>query len=95
MFIEGLKSRRPGHELDDDACFQFVETPDFDDPDTEYPRIMQMGWDAWYAEHLMKIQHPPMTDPGQLGARFGEFVAITPSAATCQPRYLPSARSTR
>ena len=34
-----------------------------------------MGWDAWYAEHLMKIQHPPMTDPNQLGARFGEFVA--------------------
>ncbi|MBQ9003659.1 MAG: hypothetical protein IJ087_17580 [Eggerthellaceae bacterium] len=75
VFIEGLKSRRPGHELDENACFQFVETPDFDDPDTEYPRIMQMGWDAWYAEHLMKIQHPPMTDPNQLGARFGEFVA--------------------
>jgi len=34
-----------------------------------------MGWDAWYAEHLMKIQHSPMTDPNQLGARFGEFVA--------------------
>ena len=43
VFIEGLKSRRPGHELDENACFQFVETPDFDDPDTEYPRIMQMG----------------------------------------------------
>ena len=73
VFIEGLKSRRPGYELDENACFQFVETPCFDDPDTEYPRILEMGWDAWYAQHLMSVQHPPMTDPAQLGARFGEF----------------------
>jgi len=73
VFIEGIKSRRPGYELDDDASFQFVETPDFDDPETEYPRIMEMGWEAWYGEHLMKIQNPPLTNPAQLQARFGQF----------------------
>ena len=75
VFIEALKSRRPGHELDENACFQFVETPCFDDPETEYPKIMEMGWDAWYAQHTMSVQHPPMTDPAQLAARWQEFGA--------------------
>jgi uroporphyrinogen decarboxylase len=73
VFMEGMKSRRPGYELDADSSFQLVETPCFDDPDTEYPRIMEMGWGAWYAEHLMSVQNPPMTDPAQLQARYAKF----------------------
>ncbi len=81
VFIEGLRSRRPGYELDDDACFQFVEAPCFDDPETEYPRIMEMGWDAWYAQHLMSVQNPPLETPEQLQARFGQFAANSQKGA--------------
>ena len=73
VFVEGLKSRRPGHELGENECFQFIETPCFDDPDAEYAKIKEIGWDAWYAQHVMSVQHPPMTDPAQLGARLAEF----------------------
>ena len=73
-FAMALPSRWPGRELGENELYQFVETPYFDNP-AEYGRIMQIGWDAWYAEHLMAIQNPPMTDPLQLGARFGKMVA--------------------
>lgn len=75
VFSEALKSRRPGYELDENACFQFIETPCFDDPETEYPKIMQMGWGAWFAQHMMSVQNPPMTDPAQLAARWQQFGA--------------------
>ena len=72
IFIMGLPARVPGKDLPDDALYQFVETPYFDDPE-EYDRILEIGWPRWNAEYLMNIQNPKFTDPGQLGARFGEF----------------------
>jgi len=71
-FTMGLPARLPGRELGDDELYQFVETPYFDDP-AEYQRILEIGWPAWSAEHIMRIQNPPMTDPGMLGARFGQL----------------------
>ena len=68
----GLPSRVPGRELGDDELYQFVETPYFEDP-AEYQRIMEMGWDAWSMEHMMRIQNPPITDPAVLGARFAQL----------------------
>lgn len=69
-FVMGLPVRLPGRELGDNDLYQFVETPYFDDTD-EYDRIMQMSWQYWYGEYMMKIQNPPFTDPGQLGQRYG------------------------
>ncbi len=74
IFLMSLPARLPGRELPDDALYQFIEKPYFDDP-AEYQRILEIGWDRWNAEYLMSIQNPPFTDPGQLGARFGEFGA--------------------
>lgn len=74
IFLMGLPARIPGRELADDALYQFVEKPYFDDPE-EYERILEIGWDRWHAEYLMNIQSPPFTDPAQLGARFGQFGA--------------------
>ena len=42
IFVMGLPARIPGKELDDNALYQFVETPFFDDP-SEYQKILQMG----------------------------------------------------
>ena len=69
VFNMFLPSRVPGRELDDDALYQFVETPYFDDP-AEYGRIMQMGWGNWFAKYVMDVQTPPMQSPEELGARF-------------------------
>ena len=74
IFLMGLPARIPGRELPDDALYQFIETPYFEDP-AEYQRILEIGWERWSAEYLMNVQNPPMTNPGQLGARFGEFAA--------------------
>ena len=74
IFLMGLPARVPGKELPDDALYQFVEKPYFDDPE-EYEKILQMGWPAWHAKYLMDIQTPAFTDPAQLGARFAEFGA--------------------
>ena len=67
VFNMFLPAYVPGRELDDDALYQFIETPYFDDP-SEYERIKQIGWDAWFAKHTMDVQTPPLTDPAQLGA---------------------------
>ena len=69
-FVMGLPVRLPGRELDDNALYQFVETPYFDDT-SEYDRIMGMTWEYWYGEYMMRIQNPPLTDPQQLGMRYG------------------------
>ena len=74
IFIMGLPARIPGRELPDDALYQFIEKPYFDDPE-EYEKILQMGWDAWHFKYMMDVQTPPYTDPAQLGARFGAFGA--------------------
>lgn len=70
IFSMGLSARLPGRELADDALYQFVEKPYFEDED-EYQRIMEMGWQQWFGQYLMSIQVPPYTSPEQLGQRFG------------------------
>ncbi|MCF0141787.1 MAG: hypothetical protein HUJ75_00250 [Parasporobacterium sp.] len=69
-FIMGLPVRLPGRELPEDALYQFVETPYFDDA-SEYDKILQMGYTPWYMQYLCSIQNPPFTSPDQLGQRFG------------------------
>ena len=69
VFNMFLPSRAPGRELDDEAQYQFVETPYFDDP-SEYKRIMEIGWDNWFAKHTMDVQVPPFKTFEELGARF-------------------------
>lgn len=71
-FAEGLPSRLPGRELDDNTPFQFIEKPYFEDR-AEYKRIMEMGWAPWYFEYMMNIYNPKMTDPQQLAARYQEL----------------------
>ncbi|MCF0229140.1 MAG: hypothetical protein HUJ76_05540 [Parasporobacterium sp.] len=73
-FVMGLPVRLPGRELEEDDLYQFVETPFIKDPE-EYQKIMQIGWSNWYFGYMMAIQNPPMTDPGQLGARYGQLGA--------------------
>ena len=70
IFVMGLPARIPGRDLGDDDLYQFLETPYFDDP-SEYDKIMQMTWEYWYGAYMMSIQNPPLTDPQQLGQRYG------------------------
>ena len=72
VFNMFLPYRAPGRDLDDEALYQFVETPYFDDP-SEYGKIMQIGWGNWFAKHTMDVQNPPFTSFEQLGARFGQL----------------------
>ncbi len=69
VFNMYLRSNIPGRELDDDAAYQFIETPYFNNP-SEYKHIMEIGWDAWFAKYTMDIQTPPMKDPAELVARY-------------------------
>lgn len=59
VFAMALPARRPGKELDDNALYQFVEKPYFEDPE-EYKKIMEMGWFKWYYTYVGSIQNPPM-----------------------------------
>ena len=70
VFTMPLAARIPGRELGENEMYQFIEKPQFE-PD-EYERIMKMGWNAWFSEYLMRIQVPPMTNPGQLWGRWAE-----------------------
>ncbi|MBR4056584.1 MAG: hypothetical protein IKK00_00430 [Oscillospiraceae bacterium] len=75
----GLPSRLPGRELPDDALYQFIEMPQFDDP-AEYKRIMEIGWDAWHGEIRRRKNSASNDDPEQLAAqyaRIGENAAKT------------------
>lgn len=69
VFNMALPARIPGRELDDEALYQFVEKPYFDDP-AEYDRIMEMGYGNWFFEYMMNIQTPPYTSPEQLQQRY-------------------------
>ena len=70
IFVMGLPARIPGKDLDENALYQFVETPFFDDPE-EYQKILQMGWQAWQGLYMCRIQNPPFQNPEQLMARYG------------------------
>lgn len=69
VFVMGLPSRIPGRELPDDALYQFVETPYFDDT-SEYKKILEMGWDAWSFKRTMDIQK---MNPQELGGRYAQI----------------------
>lgn len=73
VFAMTLPARRPGKELDENALYQFVEKPYFEDP-AEYKRIYEMGWNAWYYSYVASIQNPPMTLE-QVGARYQQLGA--------------------
>lgn len=79
-FGMGLPVRAPGRELGENALYQFVEKPYFEDPE-EYKKIYEMGWGNWHFQYLMSIQNPVMTEPRQLverfqamGANFGRMI---------------------
>ncbi len=71
-FIMGLPVKIPGKDLDDNALYQFIETPFFGDID-EYDKILQIGWQNWYFGYLMAING--FKTPDELGARFGRLGA--------------------
>ncbi len=70
IFSMSLPTRRPGFELEEGELYQFVEKPQFEED--EYEKMLQMGWDAWYAQYMMRIQNPPLTDPRDYGALWEE-----------------------
>ena len=82
IFSMSMPVRRPGFELEEGELYQFVEQPQFESD--EYEKMLQMGWQNWYAMYMMRIQNPPMTDPKQYeaywaetnvaGAKIGQFL---------------------
>ncbi len=70
-FGMAMVCRAPGRDLGENELYQFIETPYIQDS-AEYKVINEMGYGAWRVKYLMDIQTPPMTDPGQLFAKFGE-----------------------
>ncbi len=72
IFVMNLPARVPGRELDDNALYQFVEKPYFEDEE-EYRKIYEIGWQNWFGKYLMDIQTPPFTSPEQLGQRFAKM----------------------
>lgn len=68
VFLMGLEARRPGYELGDNELYQFVEQPRMDHDD--YRDIIKNGWMQWYNRYLCTIQHPPITNPQDIGARW-------------------------
>ena len=71
-FNNMLECYRPGYELEDiDATYQFHECERMDLDD--YQDIIDNGWNQWFFRYTMSIQHPPYTDPAQLGARYAEM----------------------
>ncbi len=74
IFVMGMPARIPGVDLDDNALYQFIEKPFFDDP-SEYQKILQMGWRNWNGMYTCMIQNPPFSGPEQLMARYGQLGA--------------------
>jgi uroporphyrinogen decarboxylase len=72
VFGMGLPACRPGYELGDNELYQFIEKPFFSDA-SEYQKMLQMGWGAWYGMYMMQIQKPPMQSFDELGARFARL----------------------
>ena len=65
VFLMGLEARLPGRDLEENALYQFVEKPRMEVED--YRAILKEGWMAWYNRYLCTIQHPPITDPAEMG----------------------------
>ena len=68
VFLMGLESRRPGHELGENELYQFVEKSRMDLDD--YRDIVKNGWSQWYNRYLGTIQHPPLENPQDIGNRW-------------------------
>ncbi len=58
-FIEQLKVRIPGKELEDDELFQFLEEELMCMDD--YKKIIKKGMSAWQLPFVASIQNPPFT----------------------------------
>lgn len=71
VFSMQLPARIPGRELDENALYQFIEKPYFEDPE-EYKKIYEVGWDRWFFQYVMSIQNPPITDPQQMQMRYAQ-----------------------
>lgn len=68
VFVMGLPARLPGRELDKNAQYQFVETPNMTHED--YKFVVKNGWNAYYNPYLMQIQNPPIKGNFNLILRF-------------------------
>lgn len=96
VFLMGLESKRPGYELDDNAQYQFIETPKMDIDD--YKDIVKNGWNQWYNGHLGRIQNPPKGNfgitmrwikVGMNGGKVGKFFAQNGVEALSQTAMAP------
>lgn len=74
LFFMGLPARLPGRELDDEALYQFIEKPYFEDP-SEYDKMLEIGWENWYTSYIMDIQTPKMKEVSEYAARMQQFGA--------------------
>ena len=70
IFSMSMPTRRPGFELPEDTLYQFIEKPQFEVE--EYEVMKKIGWPAWYAQYMMRIQNPPLTKPEEYGAIWEE-----------------------
>ena len=68
IFGEAMPARLPGRELDDNALYQFVETPNMTYDD--YSFIANNGWNAFYNPYMMRIQNPPLKSTFRLITKF-------------------------
>jgi len=80
VFSMGLLARLPGRELGDDELYQFIEKDWFSGED-EYDRILETGWQNYTIMHQCRVQQPPVTNPQEIFARFGEVGAHGAEAA--------------
>lgn len=60
-YIEQMKVRIPGKDLDENAMFQFVEEELMTEED--YDTIIEKGFGAWQMPFVASIQNPPFTGP--------------------------------
>ena len=70
IFSMSMPTKRPGFELPENELYQFIETPQFEAD--EYEVMKKIGWPAWYAQYMMRIQNPPLTKPEEYGALWEE-----------------------
>ena len=58
-YVESMKVKIPGRELEEDALFQLDEQEVMQVSD--YDVIIEKGWNAWYMEFMKSIQTPPLS----------------------------------
>ena len=60
-YIEQMKVRIPGKDLDENAMFQFIEEELMTEAD--YDLIAEKGFGAWQLPFVASVQNPPYTGP--------------------------------